>query len=147
MSRPRHAAGRWALMHHGPSAETDAEPFARQLLLRWGVVFRDLMARESLAPKWRDLLVALRRLEARGEIRGGRFVSGFVGEQFATPEAVDLLRAVRRSAPSTDEMISTADPLNLSGILAPGSRIHPLSGGEVRLLGPVSTVLAAQTAP
>jgi ATP-dependent Lhr-like helicase len=138
-SRPRHAAGRWALMNREPAAPHDAEPFARQLLLRWGVIFRDLTARESLAPKWRELLVALRRLEARGEIRGGRFVSGFVGEQFATPEAVDLLRSIRRSPPAGDDLISSADPLNLSGILAPGSRVHPLSGGEVRLLGPVST--------
>jgi ATP-dependent Lhr-like helicase len=135
MARPRHAAGRWALMRRDPSAERDAESFARQLLLRWGVVFRDLTARESLAPNWRDLLVALRRLEARGEIRGGRFVSGFAGEQFAAPEAVDLLRAVRRSAPQPDEMIAAADPLNLSGILAPGARVHPLSGGAVPLLG------------
>jgi ATP-dependent Lhr-like helicase len=122
-------------MNREPSAAEDAEAFARQLLLRWGVVFRDLMARETLAPRWRDLLVALRRLEARGEIRGGRFVSGFVGEQFAMPEAVDLLRAVRRSAPAGDEMISAADPLNLSGILAPGVRIHPLTGASVPLLG------------
>jgi ATP-dependent Lhr-like helicase len=141
MARPRHAAGRWALMSHEPELAPDPELFARQLLLRWGVVFRDLMARETLAPRWRDLLVALRRLEARGEIRGGRFVSGFVGEQFATPEAVDLLRAVRRSVPAGDEIISAADPLNLSGILAPGARVHPLTGGSVPLLGaiPVAT--------
>jgi ATP-dependent Lhr-like helicase len=137
LARPRHAAGRWALMSRETSGVENAEPFARQLLLRWGVVFRDLTARESLSPPWRDLLVALRRLEARGEVRGGRFVSGFVGEQFATPEAVDLLRVVRRSAPSGEEVISTADPLNLFGILLPGARIHPLSGGAVRLLGPV----------
>jgi len=68
-------------------------------------------------------------------VRGGRFVSGYVGEQFATPEAVDLLRAVRRSAVPVGEMISSADPLNLAGILLPGGRIHPLSGGEVPLLG------------
>src|SRR5262249_10376377 len=117
-----------------------AEPFARQLLLRWGVIFRDLTARESLCPPWRDLLVALRRLEARGEVRGGRFVSGFVGEQFATPEAVELLRVVRRTAPSGDEVISTADPLTLTGILLPGARIHPLSGGAVPLLGPAEPV-------
>ena len=145
LARPRHAAGRWAFMNHEPaSASPDAEPFARQLLLRWGVVFRDITARESLSPRWRDLLVALRRLEARGEVRGGRFVSGFVGEQFAAPEAVDLLRAVRRSAPAVDEMISTADPLNLSGILAPGSRIHPLSGGSVPLLGAANDRLAIE---
>jgi ATP-dependent Lhr-like helicase len=137
LARPRHAAGRWALMSRETSGVENAELFARQLLLRWGVVFRDLTARESLSPPWRDLLVALRRLEARGEVRGGRFVSGFVGEQFATPEAVDLMRVVRRSAPSGEETISTADPLNLSGILLPGARIHPLSGGAVRLLGPV----------
>jgi ATP-dependent Lhr-like helicase len=136
-SMPRHAAGRWALMSHETRPEVDAEPFARQLLLRWGVVFRDLTARESLSPPWRELLVALRRLEARGEVRGGRFVSvsGYVGEQFATPEAVDLLRAVRRSAAPVDEVVSSADPLNLAGILLPGGRIHPLSGGAVRLLG------------
>jgi ATP-dependent Lhr-like helicase len=145
LARPRHAAGRWAFMNHEPaSGSPDAEPFARQLLLRWGVVFRDITARESLSPRWRDLLVALRRLEARGEVRGGRFVSGFVGEQFAAPEAVDLLRAVRRSAPAGDEMISTADPLNLSGILAPGSRIHPLSGGSVPLLGAANDRLAIE---
>jgi ATP-dependent Lhr-like helicase len=147
LARPRHAAGRWALMNREIPAVDNAEPFARQLLLRWGVVFRDLTARESLSPPWRDLLVALRRLEARGEVRGGRFVSGFVGEQFATPEAVDLLRVVRRSAPSGEEVISTADPLNLSGILLPGARIHPLSGGEVRLLGPVSDAVAVATSP
>src|SRR5207247_10455331 len=134
-SMPRHAAGRWALMSHETRPEMDAELFARQLLLRWGVVFRDLTARESLSPPWRELLVALRRLEAREEVRGGRFVSGYVGEQFATPEAVDLLRAVRRSAAPVDEIISSADPLNLAGILLPGGRIHPLSGGVVRLLG------------
>jgi ATP-dependent Lhr-like helicase len=135
IARPRDAAGRWALMTREERAEVEAEPFARQLLLRWGVVFRDLTARESLSPPWRDLLVALRRLEARGEVRGGRFVAGFVGEQFATPEAVELLRAVRRSEGAVDEVISSADPLNLAGILLPGGRIHPLSGGQVRLLG------------
>jgi ATP-dependent Lhr-like helicase len=70
--------------------------FARQLLLRWGVVFRDAAYRETIAPPWRDLLVSLRRMEARGEIRGGRFVDAYLGEQFALPEALDLLRAVRR---------------------------------------------------
>jgi ATP-dependent Lhr-like helicase len=142
-SMPRHAAGRWALMSHETRREMDAELFARQLLLRWGVVFRDLTARESLSPPWRELLVALRRLEARGEVRGGRFVSGYVGEQFATPEAVDLLRAVRRSAAPVDEIISSADPLNLAGILLPGGRIHPLSGGVVRLLGAETVAVPA----
>src|SRR6266404_4317970 len=99
LARPRHAAGRWALMEHG-SGEANPEFFAKLLLDRWGVVFRDLLAREILAPAWRDLLVVLRRMEARGEIRGGRFVSGFVGEQFARPEALDLLRHIRRTGPA-----------------------------------------------
>ena len=90
--RPRHAAGRWALV--APSAdpvsrEERLKLYAQQLLKRWGVLFRDLLARESNAPFWRDLLPILRRMEAQGEIRGGRFVSGFTGEQFALPEAMD----------------------------------------------------------
>jgi len=135
LARPRHAAGRWALMARDAAGGADKLKIVPQLLLRWGVVFRDLTAREPLSPPWREALVELRRMEARGEVRGGRFVSGYVGEQFATPEAVDLLRAVRRSAGGADEMISTADPLNLAGILLPGGRIHPLAGGEVSLLG------------
>ena len=86
---PRHAAGRWALLElpeSSQSADARAEAFARQLLLRWGVVFRDLIARETLAPAWRDVLIALRRMEARSEIRGGRFVSGFLGEQYEDPK-------------------------------------------------------------
>ncbi len=143
-ARPRHATGRWALLApiglsgnaEGDSRlqEKSVEPFARQLLRRWGVVFRDLLARESLAPAWRDLLVALRRMEARGEIRGGRFVSGFTGEQFARPEAVELLRAVRRAAaPGREIDISPADPLNLVGILLPGPRTATLSTPRLRL--------------
>ncbi len=98
-ARPRHAPGRWALLRHtAASPDGNAEAFARQLLLRWGVVFRDAAVREALAPAWRELLVALRRMESRGEIRGGRFVAAFIGEQFALPEALDLLRAVRRAA-------------------------------------------------
>jgi ATP-dependent Lhr-like helicase len=96
--RPRHAPGRWALLPHNDSAPPEhIERFARQLLQRWGVVFRDIAAKESLAPAWRDLLVALRRMETRGEIRGGRFAAAFVGEQFALPEALDLLRSIRRA--------------------------------------------------
>jgi ATP-dependent Lhr-like helicase len=105
-SRPRHAPGRWALLDRMPAGERPAagrtEPFARQLLLRWGVVFRDAAAREPVAPPWRDLLVALRRMESRGEIRGGRFVAAFIGEQFALPEALDLLRAIRRTGETAD---------------------------------------------
>jgi ATP-dependent Lhr-like helicase len=97
-ARPRHAPGRWALLRH-TAAPPDGLPetFARQLLARWGVVFRDVAAREPVAPAWRDLLVALRRMESCGEIRGGRFVAAFIGEQFASQEALDLLRAVRRT--------------------------------------------------
>jgi ATP-dependent Lhr-like helicase len=131
LSRPRHAAGRWALLDRtgaGVSADARNEAFARQLLARWGVVFRDLLARETLAPAWRDLLVALRRMEARGEIRGGRFVSGFVGEQFAKPEAIDLMRATRRNeAGPAPQHVAAADPLNLSGIITPGPRVSPLT--------------------
>jgi ATP-dependent Lhr-like helicase len=95
-ARPRHAPGRWDLLRHtGGTPAGHAEAFAKQLLLRYGVVFRDLAVRESLAPAWRDLLVALRRMESRGEIRGGRFVEAYLGEQFALPEALDLLRRTR----------------------------------------------------
>ncbi|PYR96475.1 MAG: DEAD/DEAH box helicase, partial [Acidobacteria bacterium] len=134
LKMPRHAAGRWALLdlpHTAPSPDERADTFARQLLLRWGVIFRDLLARETLAPAWRDLLMALRRMEARGEIRGGRFVSGFLGEQFARPEAVDLLRSIRRTPSDLALKIAAADPLNLAGIILPGSRISPLSAQSV----------------
>jgi ATP-dependent Lhr-like helicase len=97
-SRPRHAPGRWALLRHTEAPpDGNAEAFAHQLLRRWGIVFRDAAHREPLAPAWRDLLGVLRRMESRGEIRGGRFVAAFVGEQFALPEALDLLRAIRRN--------------------------------------------------
>jgi ATP-dependent helicase Lhr and Lhr-like helicase len=105
-ARPRHAPGRWALLRHTePSPNGNAAAFAKQLLARWGVVFRDVATREPLAPAWRDLLVELRRMESRGEIRGGRFIASFIGEQFALPEALDLLRAIRRTgenAPAPD---------------------------------------------
>jgi ATP-dependent Lhr-like helicase len=97
-ARPRHAPGRWAILRHTEAAP-DGNPaaFARQMLTRWGVVFRDAAVREPLAPAWRDLLVELRRMESRGEIRGGRFITSYIGEQFALPEALDLLRAIRRT--------------------------------------------------
>ena len=112
---------------------TDAalESFARQLLTRYGVLFRDLLARESNAPKWRDLLNILRRLEARGEVRGGRFVSGFSGEQFALPEAVESLRAARTRDCSTIVPVSAADPMNLVGIVVPGDRVPAIPGKQV----------------
>jgi ATP-dependent Lhr-like helicase len=94
------------------------------LLRRWGVVFRDLAYRETLAPPWRDLLVELRRMEARGEIRGGRFASAFLGEQFALPEALDLLRAVRRAGESADvREAPPSDPLHLAWLLPAGRQV------------------------
>ncbi len=145
-ARPRHAAGRWALLRHAlPGAPTSHEAFANQLLLRWGVVFRDLLARETLAPAWRDLLVVLRRMEARGEIRGGRFVGGLVGEQFARPEAIDLLRAMRRSEDRPESLtVPAADPLNLAGIILPGVRISALSGDTVELVRTLELTASAR---
>jgi ATP-dependent helicase Lhr and Lhr-like helicase len=112
---------------------TDAalESFARQLLARYGVLFRDLLTRESNTPKWRDLLNILRRLEARGEIRGGRFVSGFVGEQYALPEAMESLRAGRTRDCSAIIPVSAGDPMNLAGIVIPGDRIAAVPGKQV----------------
>jgi ATP-dependent Lhr-like helicase len=108
---------------------------ARILLCRYGVLFRELLARESNAPKWRDLLPILRRLEARGEVRGGRFVSGAFGEQFALPEIIDQLRAARASQPTeTPITVAAADPLNLAGILVPGERTPAIPGRVVQFL-------------
>ncbi len=124
--------GRWSLWQvesEAISRDARDDAMARQLLRRYGVVFRDLLARERRAPAWRVLLEIYRRWEARGEVRGGRFVAGFVGEQFALPEAVEALRAVRRSPEETDVIvISAADPLNQVGILLPGARVSPVSG-------------------
>ncbi|HMK62160.1 MAG TPA: hypothetical protein VK386_00955, partial [Acidimicrobiales bacterium] len=92
--------------------------------VRWGVVFYDLLARETLAVSWREVLWALRRFEARGVARGGRFVKGFAGEQFALPEAVEQLRQVRRSERTGQAVqVNAADPLNLVGIVLPGPRV------------------------
>src|SRR5579862_9167735 len=117
-ARPRASSGRWTLLA-AAAERVERETFARRLLARWGVVFRDVIARESLAPAWRELLIALRRMEARGEIRGGRFVAGFVGEQFALPEAVDALRAARRSGETELVGLGNYDPLNLAGVVLP----------------------------
>ena len=132
-------AGRWALLRPGEHdpAERDefAEELAQLLLRRYGVVFRDVVAAESFTVPWRDLLRALRRLEARGLVRGGRFVSGFVGEQFSLPEALEALRAVRRS-PRTGERVrlSAADPLNLTGVILPGPRIPAVQDRSLELV-------------
>jgi ATP-dependent Lhr-like helicase len=119
--------GRWALLPRDVPAEDPdhlAEAVAAQLLARWGVVFWDLTGRETMSVPWREVHWALRRLEARGLVRGGRFVSGFTGEQFALPEAVDELRRIRRSdRTGTVVRLSAADPLNLAGIVLPGPRV------------------------
>src|SRR6187397_1292587 len=103
------------------SSDVCSSDLARTLLKRYGVVFRTLLQRESNLPPWRDLVRVYRRLEARGEIRGGRFVAGFGGEQFAAPDAIGRLRAVRRAEkPGELVVLSAVDPLNLVGILTPG---------------------------
>ncbi|MGH9493746.1 MAG: Lhr family helicase, partial [Candidatus Sulfotelmatobacter sp.] len=129
--RPRHSTGRWALLHADVAAERPraVEAACWMLLRRYGIVVRDLLSRESNLPSWRELLMAFRRLEDRGEIRGGRFVDGFLGEQFALPIAVESVRAMR-NLPLSGEAItlSAADPLNLVGILVPGERVPAISG-------------------
>ena len=140
--KTRSSAGRWSLLceeiHAAPTRieqarRTDAalESAAKMLLARYGVVFRDLLVRESNAPKWRDLLGVLRRLEARGEARGGRFVSGFGGEQFALPEAVESLRASRHLTDEREIVVAAADPMNLSGIVVPGEHVASVPGKTV----------------
>jgi ATP-dependent helicase Lhr and Lhr-like helicase len=128
------SAGRWALLRDGsevPDAER-VELVARTLLRRYGVVFKRVLAREPAAPSWRELLLTYRRLEARGEIRGGRFVSGMSGEQFALPEAVGQLRAVRRQEPGARLVaVGGADPLNLIGIITPGERIPAVARNRI----------------
>jgi ATP-dependent Lhr-like helicase len=121
----------------GNGAESSAregaiEKFARTLLRRYGVVFRRLLERESLGVSWYELGRIYRRWEARGEIRGGYFVAGISGEQFALPEAIGLLRAIRKAPPNGNLItLSAADPLNLQGILTPGSRIAALTGSRI----------------
>ena len=132
--RPRHNAGRWALLHADEVVERPraVEAACWMLLRRYGIVIRDVLAREANLPPWRELLMAFRRLEDRGEIRGGRFVDGFLGEQFALPVAVESVRAMRKldSAQGTITL-SAADPLNLVGILVPGDRVPAISGNSV----------------
>jgi ATP-dependent Lhr-like helicase len=127
-------AGRWSrIRHRSPLPDEQiAEAIAWQLLRRYGVVFRRLVQRESLLAPWRDVLRVYRRLEARGEVRGGRFVGGFSGEQYALPEAIGLLRSVRRE-PGTGELVavSGADPLNLVGILTPGDTVPAVAANRI----------------
>ncbi|HEX2122481.1 MAG TPA: DEAD/DEAH box helicase [Thermoanaerobaculia bacterium] len=124
-------SGRWSLLESG-SDTLDVETQARVLLRRYGIVFRRLVAREPNVAPWRDLARVYRRLEARGEIRGGRFVSGMSGEQFALPDAVERLREIRRTAPDGIlNVVSAADPLNLTGILTSEERVRAVAGNRI----------------
>jgi ATP-dependent Lhr-like helicase len=126
------AAGRWSLLPPPDPEAVCPESWARQLLCRYGVVFRDLCEREVCLPPWREILWALRRLEARGVIRGGRFVSGFVGEQFALPEALEGLRDMR-NAPREPELVEVrgSDPLNLVGVTSAGPKVPAVIGNRI----------------
>jgi len=131
--RPRHAAdgGRYCTPK-AADRDRSVESCCWMLLRRYGVVFRDLLARETNLPRWRELQIGFRRLEDRAEVRGGRFVDGFLGEQFALPVAVESLRANRNMPPTGERLtIAAADPLNLVGIIVPGERIPAISGRSV----------------
>jgi ATP-dependent helicase Lhr and Lhr-like helicase len=143
-TRPRNTTGRWSLLsaleeedttpaQRAERREAQLESVCRMLLNRYGVVVRDVLERESVIPRWRELVGIFRRLEARGEIRGGRFVSGFGGEQFALPEAVTSLRELsRQQLPEEDVVrVAAADPMNLAGILVPGERVTAMPGKSV----------------
>ena len=154
-TRPRHNAGRWALLHADEVVERPraVEAACWMLLRRYGIVIRDVLAREANLPPWRELLMAFRRLEDRGEIRGGRFVDGFLGEQFALPVAVESVRAMRKLDFAQGTItLSAADPLNLVGILVPGDRVPAISGNSVTfrdgaaVAGVASTEYRAETA-
>ncbi len=129
------AEGRWSLVVPRETIEDldgVAEAIAEQLLMRWGIVFRDVVVRENLALPWREIIWALRRLEARGAIRGGRFVSGFTGEQFALPEALEMLARVKRKPRDGERVrVCGSDPLNLVGIIVPGDRVPAIRTREV----------------
>ena len=126
----RRSFGRWSALDPVEPVAEAGEAVANQLLRRYGVLCAELIGRESLAPRWKDLAKTLRRMEARGEIRGGRFVAGTAGEQFALPEAVEALREVRKSDGGW-AVVSACDPLNLVGILTPGDRVPANLGNRV----------------
>lgn len=131
-----YATARWSLLNLPFNAE-DSKKLAAicfALLTRYGIIFRDLLTREKNLPPWRNLLMTLRHLESQGKVRGGRFVEGFSGEQFALPQAVESLRAARKNCPEQIEInLSPADPLNLLGIIIEGNRASALSKKEVNL--------------
>jgi ATP-dependent Lhr-like helicase len=150
MTRPRHNAGRWAVLHAEEVVERAraVEAACWMLLRRYGIVIRDVLAREANLPPWRELLMAFRRLEDRGEIRGGRFVDGFLGEQFALPVAVDSVRAMRKLERAQATItLSAADPLNLVGILVPGARVPAISGNSVSFRDGAAVPVPSVTTP
>jgi len=139
-------AGRWAIQRPRRATDNDQaklEQIAMMLLRRYGVVFRKLLERETNLPPWRELHYVYRRMEARGEIRGGRFVTGFAGEQFALPEAVGALRKQENASSDELTVIAATDPLNLAGVILPGERVPSLAGN--RLLIRNGVVVAVQT--
>jgi ATP-dependent Lhr-like helicase len=147
-ARPRHSSGRWSLLFSEESTDRSKaiETACRVLLERYGVVFRELTIRETLPLKWRELLVAFRRLEDRGDVRGGRFVDGFHGEQFALPLAVKSLRAMRGAEPGGETAtISAADPLNLVGVVLPGERVPAISGALITVRDGIPVAEHART--
>ena len=133
---PLTSAGRWSLLRPAPKADENhqaaIEHIAHILLKRYGVVFRAILLREENIPSWRELLYVYRRMEARGELRGGRFIQGFAGEHYALPEAVSTLRKIRKQ-PAQGELlnISAADPLNLCGIITPGEKVSALAKNRI----------------
>ena len=149
---PMDDAGRWSLTRRprlvagdapGALAAPHVEHIARVLLRRYGVVFRKLLEREEGLPPWRELYYVLRRLEARGEVRGGRFVSGFSGEQFALPEAAAALRKTAKTPGRERVAISAVDPLNLAGIVTPGDKVPRLPGNRLLFEGGVPVAVQA----
>ena len=124
-------AGRWSAIRPGLEEEVDIEQCARILLKRYGVVFRRVLTRENGIPPWRDLVRALRRMEDRGEVRGGRFVERW-GEQYALPEAVTVIRSLKREKRRGELVsVSACDPVNLVGIVTPGRRIPAVPGNRI----------------
>ncbi len=131
-ARRRTGGSRWSLLQAIDPSEDSIAERAHQLLRRYGIVFPEVLGREPMAPPWRSLLQVYRRAEARGEIRGGRFVAGLVGEQFALPEAVEAMRSLRRTEPTGETLaVSACDPLNLAGVITPGPRVPAVSGNKV----------------
>ena len=147
-------SGRWTLLKKNCGTDKPAnqnnsgqrinylEHIAKVLLKRYGIVFRALLTRESLVPAWGDLLRVYRRMEDRGEVRGGRFVSGQYGEQFALSEAIETLRKISKQPCDTVLTINACDPLNLIGIVMPGTKLAAQSGNRILFEGgiPIATL-------